>query len=62
MTRDCEPEIREHVAMRMRRRAEIQKREAEAAGRPFHPRSRHPYYTNIQNVRFTHPKRSNGLT
>ena len=34
MVRDCEPEIREHVAMRVRKRAEIQKRETKPAGRP----------------------------
>jgi hypothetical protein len=35
MTMNCEPEIREHVVMRVRRRVEIQKREAElAAGGP----------------------------
>ena len=55
MTRDCEPEIRDHVVMRMRRRAEIQKREAMAAGRPIPAPSRHPYYTDIQNVRFAYP-------
>ena len=35
MARNCEPEIREHVAMRMRR-AEIWKGEAEAVGNPTH--------------------------
>ena len=34
MAKGCEPEIREHVAMRVRKRAEIQKREAKPAGRP----------------------------
>ena len=47
MARNCEPEIREHVAMRARRRAEIQKRE----GTPV-ARATSPHYTNIQNVRF----------
>ena len=62
MAKNCEPQIREHVAMRMRRRADIQKREAEDAGRPAPPSSKHPYYTNIQNVRFPFSQRSNGLT
>lgn len=53
MARNCEQEIREHVAMRMRRRAEIQKREAEdcnnsTSASPAEP----PHFTNIQNVRF----------
>jgi hypothetical protein len=54
MARNCEPQIRDHVAMRMRRRAEIQKREAEATDKRAHHLAKHPYYTTIQNVRFTH--------
>ena len=49
MARNCEPEIREHVTMRMRRRAEIQKRKAEASGSSSHVARAH--YPNIQNVR-----------
>lgn len=53
MARNCEPEIREHVAMRIRRRAENRNREMEAAGRPTPvARAIPPHYTNIQNVRF----------
>lgn len=52
MARDCEPELREHLAFRMRRRAEVQKREADAAGRPFNvARASSPHFTSIQNVR-----------
>ena len=51
MARDCEPEIREHMAMRMRRRAEIMKREAEAAGGSVHVARATPHYPNMQNVR-----------
>ena len=62
MARNCESEIREHVAMRMRRRAEIQKREAEAIGNPTRvARAAPPHYTNIQNVRFPLFKQSGGL-
>ena len=57
MARNCEPEIREHVAMRARRRAEIQKRE----GTPV-ARATSPHYTNIQNVHFPLSKWSNCLT
>jgi hypothetical protein len=34
MIRNCEPEFRERVVVRVRRRAEIQKREAEAVDSP----------------------------
>ena len=36
MARNCEEEIRDHVAMRMTRRAEMQRREAGAAGNSIH--------------------------
>ena len=52
MAGDCEQEIREHVAMRMRRRAEIQKREAEAEGRLISAHFPRAHYPDIQNVRF----------
>ena len=53
MARNCEPEIRDHLAKRMRRRAEIRKREARAAGPPTPvARATSPHFTNIQNVRF----------
>jgi hypothetical protein len=49
--RNCEPELREHLAIRMRRRAAIQKRQADAAGRSFNfARASSPHYTSIQNV------------
>ena len=51
MAGDCGPEIREYVDMRMRRRAEIQKREADAAGRSTHFARAH--YPDIQNVRLS---------
>jgi len=52
MARNCEPEIRDHMVMRMRRRAEILEREAEAAGSSIHfARATTPYYPKIQNVR-----------
>ena len=63
MARNCEPEIKEHVAMRMRKRAEIRKREANDAGHPTPVASANlPYYNHIQNVRFPLSKRSYGLT
>lgn len=62
MARSCEPEIREHVTMRMKRRAENQKREMEAAGRPTPvARAIPPHYTSIQNVRFQLPELPNDL-
>lgn len=57
MAGNCEPEMREYMAMRMRRRAEIRKREAEAAGISTHVARAH--YPDIQNVRFSMSKRSN---
>ena len=46
--------------MRMKRRAEIQKREAEAAGRPnLFSRATTPHFSSIQNVRFPVPNRPN---
>jgi len=52
--KNCEPEIRDHVAMRMRKRAENMKREAKAAGRSLNiARATSPHYTTIQNVRFS---------
>lgn len=60
MTRNCQPEIRDYVAMRMRKRAEIQKREAKAAGNPSpDPPAKPPHFTSIQNVRFPLSKRPN---
>jgi len=53
MARNCEPEIKAHVAMRKRRRAEIQKREAGAAGGFTHIARAH--YDSIQNVRLPPP-------
>jgi len=54
MARNCEPEIRDHLAMRMRKRAENMKREAKAAGRSLNvARATTPHYTTIQNVRFS---------
>ena len=50
MARNCEPEMREHLAMRMKRRGEIMKREAKAAGRSLHVARASPHYTTIQNV------------
>jgi len=61
MARNCEPEIREHVAMRMRKRAEGQKGQTgvkattgskQTNGRRATP----PHYSNIQNVGFSLPK------
>jgi len=54
MAGNCEPEMREYMAMRMRRRAEIRKREAEAAGISTHVARAH--YPDIQNVRFSMSK------
>lgn len=53
MARNCEREIGEHLAMRMRKRAENMKREAKAAGRSLIPRATTPHYTTIQNVGFS---------
>ncbi|KAF9793388.1 Intradiol ring-cleavage dioxygenase [Thelephora terrestris] len=51
MARDCEQEIREHLAMRMRRRAEIQKRHSDATGVLNNAvRASSPHYTTIQNT------------
>ena len=62
MARGCELEIREHVAMRMRRRAEVQKREAEDAGSPTSTSPAElPHFTDIQNVRSPLSKRSESL-
>jgi len=48
MATNCEQEIREHVAMRMARRAELQRREARAMGNSIHvPRA---HYSTIQNT------------
>jgi hypothetical protein len=58
MARDCEPEIRDHVAMRVKRRAEIQRREAASGIGPTLAARSH--YTNIQNVRSPFSKRSDG--
>jgi len=52
--------MREHLAMRMKRRAEIQKREAEAAGHPnVFARATSPHFSSIQNVRFSASNRPN---
>jgi len=53
MAGNCESQIREHMAVRMRR-SEMLKHEAEAVGGSIHvARATTPYYHNIQNVRFS---------
>lgn len=61
MARNCELDIRRHVARRMRRRVETRKREAKAAGNPTPATSEPPHFTNIQNVRSLLSKRSESL-
>jgi len=48
MAKNCDEEIRDHVAMRMARRAELQRREAGAAGNSIHFARAH--YSTIQNT------------
>lgn len=61
MAWNCEPEVREHVTIRMRRRAEIQNCKAEAGHPTPVARAIPPHYAKIQNMRFQLKERSNGL-